>query len=80
MSISFQYFSHGPGYWKLNTSLVKNIDYVEKMNKLIEIEIANGHDKKFGETWELLKLAVRGSTIQFAARKKRAKSNELEVL
>ena len=41
MEMNFEVFKRGPGYWKLNTSLVKDHDYVEKINKLLNIELEN---------------------------------------
>ena len=70
----------GPGYWKFNNTLLRNIDYVNGINTLIEIELENSKDRTPKEQWELLKLAIRGSTIQFALRKKKSDNNKQMVL
>ena len=67
--------SRGPGYWRINNSFLKDIDYVNKINQLINIELECS--KEFGgkKVWELLKLTCRSSTIQYANCLK--KSNKL---
>ena len=69
MVLDFQAVKKGPGYWRLNTSLLLNTDYLEKMNKLLEIQNESMYDSKM-LAWEMIKLSVRGSTVQFASRKK----------
>ena len=77
----FEPFSRGPGYWKFNTSLAKDLDYIEKISKLIEIEKeVLKHLPIYGMQWEVLKLAVRGSTVQYTACKKKSNNNKLVVL
>ena len=79
-TLCFNMAKRGPGYWKLNTVLLKDSDCVDKMNSLIDIHLENTKDSSFKDRVELLKLAVRGSTIQYAARKKKAKDNMMKVL
>ena len=57
----------GIGYWKFNTSLLKDKDYIESINRLIEIELETNQNLSPKKRWELLKIAIRGSTIQFAS-------------
>ena len=71
--------ARGPGYWKLNTSLLKDKEYLEKIKKVIEIEMAQDYvDSK--TKWENIKLAVQGSTLQFASCKVKSKKNLVQVL
>ena len=67
----------GAGYWKLNTSLLKNIEYVNAMNRLIEIELGQNNELKKKVKWEVFKVAIRGSSIQFASRLQ--KSNKMKI-
>ena len=70
--------TRGSGYWKLNTSLLNDHEYVRCMNDLIEVQLDSNMGTISKRTrWELIKLAIRGSTIQFATRKK--KSNRLKL-
>ena len=72
--------SRGNGYWKLNVSLLRDVNYIDSMNKLLDIELENNLDLKFREQWELVKLAVWGSTIQFASRKQKSMKQKIQVL
>ena len=69
----------GPRFWKLNNSLLHNRNYIDGMNKLLDIELSQNYVSK-RQHWEVIKLTAWGSTIQFAARKKKAKNNELIAL
>ena len=76
LTLQFEIFARGPGYWKLNTALLRDTDYVEKMNNLLEIELALNSELKYKSKWELIKLAINGSSIQYASRKKKANANK----
>ena len=52
---------------------------MEKINKLLDIKLAQDYSMK-GQQMEMIKLAVRGSSIQYAARKQKAKRNQISVL
>ena len=81
MMVQFNAQNRGPGYWKLNTLLLQDTDYVERMNALIDIEWeTSAHLKAYKDRWELLKLAVRGSSIQYSSRKQKSKRNVYESL
>ena len=77
--VQVENFLRGPGYWKFNTSLLRDVDYVAKINSLLDIELAQQYPSKKMQ-WEMIKMAVRGSTIQYSARKKKSKNNQLVVL
>ena len=79
LEILFNFTKRGPGYWKFNVSLLLDSEYVSKISKLLDIELAQNYTNK-RQKIEMIKLAVRGSTIQFASRKKKAKNNELLAL
>ena len=76
----FNYEARGSGYWKFNTSLLKDRDYVEKINNLIDIELEANKDLSYRMQMELLKISVRGTTLQYSARKKKAKKNLIAAL
>ena len=81
VELKYKMNRRGPGYWKLNASLLQNPDYLEKINNLLDIEMDQKHlYKSRKEHWEIIKLTVRGTSLQFAARKKKAIKNKLEVL
>ena len=81
LKIEVESFKRGPGFWKLNTSLLRDKDYVEKMNKLLDIEMSS---KKYYDSkkkhWEIIKFAIQNSTRQFSISKKRDRDNRIQVL
>ena len=40
LTLSTDYCKRGPGYWKFNTSLLRDKNYVDKINTLLEMELA----------------------------------------
>ena len=60
----------GPGFWKLNCSLLKNSDYIDHIKKAIKDTCDFNQQCNPNTKWELIKMAVRSSTIDYAARKK----------
>ena len=70
----------GPGFWRFNTSLLKDVNYIEELTELINSvrdEYANEMQDKI-IFWEWLKFNIRSFSIQYS--KKRAKKNrESEV-
>ena len=79
MQVQFQVSKRGPGYWKLNTSLLQDIDYVNKINQLLDIELEQ-ESISYKSRWEIIKLTARGSSIQYSARKQKSKRNKLGIL
>ena len=79
MSFSWNSFNRGSGYWKFNTSLLNDPEYLNRINDLIDVQMScvSGNIRM---QWETLKLAIRGSTLQFAARRKKSNTNKLSVL
>ena len=76
----FSPFHRGPGYWKFNTSLLTDADYINKINKIIDIHLEDENIQTCKERWELLKLAIRGTTLQYSAYKQKSKRNLMDVL
>lgn len=62
----------GKGFWKWNSDLVHDLDYVNGVKQLIqqkEIELSALED--LSAKWELIKLAIRNYTIPYCCRKKK---------
>ena len=77
--MSFCPQKRGPGYWKLNNSLLYDKDYVKKINRVIEIE-TSVENMSAKSKWENLKLAIRNSTLQYSAQCKKSNKLKVEVL
>ena len=81
LDINYIISQRGPGFWRLNKSLLSDKEYVEKINRLIEIKMNQTHlYKTKKQHWEIIKLMIRNSTLQYSAKKKRSRENTLEVL
>ena len=63
----------GPGFWKLNCSLLYNIDYVNLVTAVIKstIQESDKENKDPRSTWELIKFNIRSETIKFATHKRK---------
>jgi exonuclease III len=60
----------GRGFWKLNTSLLRDNNYIKLINELIDKETPNLNkleDK--GLMWDTFKMLIRSSTISYASNK-----------
>ena len=59
-------FERGKGFWKLNTKLLKDQQYIEYMKKEIEHTVSACKGKGSGETWENLKIRIKKSTQRYS--------------
>ena len=63
----------GPGYWKLNTSFLTDIDYVTQIRDVIKKtheEYRDDDTVNKGLLWEMMKLKIREQSIKNATAKK----------
>jgi hypothetical protein len=61
----------GRGYWKFNTSLLRYVDYVSFINKVIDEQIVKYENNlNKGLVWDTIKMEIRSCTISFASHKK----------
>ena len=74
----------GPGFWKFNTSLLEDENYVSEMKILIE-KLTNENENQAmnpNTFWEWLKYNIRKHSMTFSkikARGQRKMENELEI-
>ena len=63
----------GRGYWKFNSMLLRDLEYVNKVSELIENlkEETSMLDKQL--RWDFIKSELRGFTVQYSARKGKEK-------
>ena len=69
-------FVRGPGYWRFNNSLLKDKDFVEKMNEVLE-NISKSIEHNPIEKWEFCKLEIRDFCIEYGKEKARKNRNDL---
>jgi hypothetical protein len=64
----------GKGFWKMNTSLLKDTEYVQLINETIENSIKeNNKLTNKGLKWDFIKMKIRTSTISHATHKAKCK-------
>ena len=57
----------GKGYWKMHVSHLQRGAYKERISEVIKKNNEDYQDIK--QRWEMLKMAVHGSSLQYGARK-----------
>ena len=70
----------GPGYFKLNSSLLLDSLYQENVKQSINETILINRDVNPNTLWELIKSAVRNETIKYATKKKKESTIREESL
>ena len=70
----------GPGFWKFNSSLLYDSEYVQLIKNTIATASMDLLESNPSLKWETLKSILRGVTIQFASRKKNKTKEKLEKL
>ena len=83
LNLSLHSNPRGNGFWKLNTSLLTDTTFVEKIKETIQetaTEYKNDELVNPGLLWEMIKLKVRQQSIAFSASIKRAKKRKEDEL
>ena len=72
----------GSGSWKLNTSLLLDKDYVQKIKTIIKdsYELYASQNTNPNLIWELEKSDVRGESIKYSSFKKKQRVDKLKIL
>ena len=74
--MNLQKNERGRGYWKMNVTHLVNKDFIERMNKCLEIELNNTIHKKGKERWEYLKFKIRDEAMEYA----RTRASEMDLI
>ena len=71
--------NRGRGFWKLNTSLLLDNSYTDKIKKSIRESYVLYKEQQTNPCliWELVKADIRGESIKFASFKKKERANRL---
>ena len=59
----------GSGYWKLNTSLLRDLDYVNMINQELDYTVSASRHESSKEKWEYIKTRVKKRSIEFSRNK-----------
>ena len=68
----------GKGFWKLNISLLRNIDYLANVKAEINEIVVHNNEANPHTLWEVIKLQIRGVSISFSAKLKRERNETLK--
>jgi exonuclease III len=73
--------SPGRGYWKFNTSLLRDPEYVRLINNVLDHEIEKyANYKNKGLVWDTIKMEIRSNSISYSSHKaKKTKQYEKEL-
>ena len=73
--------SRGAGYWKFNASLTNDAEYINQLNRLLDLWTAEYDyilDRRV--VWDLLKYEIRRFTCEYCAKKKKDNKKEEQYL
>ena len=70
----------GPGFWRLNCSLLRDPDYIQLVKNTIEETVSNNTEADAQLLWDTIKCQIRGASIRYSSNKKRSKKNKVEAL
>ena len=81
ITVKLSQIERGPGYWKFNNDLLRDIEYVNKMNEFIDdfvsdIEANDDYQCK----WDLLKINIKTFTMNYSKLKSNSRRNKLTML
>ena len=66
MCVDIEPLERGPGYWKLNSLLLKKQDYVLQINKEIETTLQTTVGQAPKVRWENLKLRIKKKSVEYS--------------
>ena len=76
LTIKLENVLKGPGYWKLNTSLCVQEQYVEEMNEIIERTKRRTQFSNPENQWAMMKQKVRQYSMSYAKEKSNERKSE----
>ena len=81
LKININRADKGRGYWKLNSSILKEVNYVKIIKKLIEKYKEKAKKQvKLDILWDNFKIEVRDHTIDYCKAKSKQKKNTISIL
>ena len=66
----------GPGIWKFNNSLLKDIEFVNRINRIIDDSITDYTEYDDQVKWELIKRRLKDESIEYSKSKAVKRKNE----
>lgn len=73
---SKEYTQRGPGFWKINNSLLHDEKFIQELsNKIPDFKTKHNYLEDKGLYWDMIKMEVRGFCVQYTKRKNRERRN-----
>lgn len=70
----------GRGFWKLNCSHLKDLEYIKLIKKTIESTVITNENTNANLLWDVVKTAVRGESIKYSSKVKKKTVNQIKEL
>ena len=82
IKIGNENIKRGPGFFKLNTSLLTDKRYIDTIRNLITRKKTEYNEQQLAPdlTWEMIKLDVRGESVKFAKNKNKDREKHIKEL
>ena len=81
ISMHFTNEQRGPGYFKINNSLLLQSEYQKQIKNTISETATNNVDANPNVLWEVIKGSIRNTTIQYASKmKKENREHEIKLI
>jgi len=77
LSLNMNKISRGRGFWKINTSLLENSDYLEEIGRTIDNTPLENPNTPAGLLWEQTKCNIRRDSISFSHRLRKKHKDDL---
>ena len=74
------YYSHGPGMWRLNSSLLQDDSYCKKITAVINDHLLYEAFPSKKELWDFLKSSIKEETIAYSKAKRKQLHHEQVIL
>ncbi len=71
LTLSMQNTTRGPGFWKFNSSLLRDTEYVNLVKEVITETVAINKEASHQLLWDTVKDQIRGNTIRYSSIKKK---------
>ena len=75
LTLQHSVMNRGPGFWKFNTSLLRDKKYVTLVKETIKETVSRNTFSNKGLMWDMIKMNIRAVTVQYSASKKRENIN-----
>ena len=81
ISVNVPIPERGPSYWKLNTQVLSEANYIEQITNIFNNTITKYNNVlNKGEIWDLFKIKVREYSVKYCSKRKKETEDEIKKL